>query len=131
MSGQVLHDYKMPVANKDELESRRRRFEDLLNGMTTLDDKKKYLWLDIYNNAFRDIERAYRLFDEAVSCESMGTQMSHVEVGPILVKYIERASKANDQLIKLVAMLEDAEKEEEEANFEDLRSARDQMKSII
>jgi hypothetical protein len=117
------------VAN--ELKTRKENFKTLLDTVNSLDDKKKFLWLDIYTNAFKEIDMAYRLFNEAYASFDTSSEVSHAEVGPILVKYLERASKANEQLLKLANMLEEAEGKSEETALDDIRAARSKFKGRI
>lgn len=97
-------------------------FKNMLEKITSINDKKKFLWLDIYKNSAKEREMAYSLFMEAYSSTNLGNEISHSQVGPVLVKYLERASKANDQLIKLATMIEESQekaKGDEEKNILD------------
>lgn len=111
--------------------SRKQKFEALLNGLTSLDEKKKYLWLDIYSNAFKEIEMAYKLFDAAVASTDLDVDINHSELGGVMVKYLERASKANDQLLKLVTMIEEEEEKNEELEMDKVRGFNDESSNII
>jgi hypothetical protein len=98
-------------------ESRKKDFSDMLDRITSADEKKRFLWADIYNNAYREIKTAYRLFDDAYNNADMNDDVTHAGLGPVLVKYMERASKANEQLLKLANMIEEEVKKQEEADF--------------
>ena len=80
------------------------RFEKILSDIEGLDDRKMFLWLEIYNNAKNDRVCASALFSQAFS-QLGGTAAEHVTMGPTLVKYLERMTKANDQLLSLVSLI--------------------------
>jgi hypothetical protein len=82
-------------------------FGDLLDSMATVDDKRKMLWKDIYQNAVTDRENAYALYINLYTTMQGGAG-EHVTVGGTLVKYLERMSKANDQLLKLAEIIKDS-----------------------
>jgi hypothetical protein len=114
-----------------ELKNKKERFKSLLDSVSSLDEKKRFLWLDIYSNAFKEIDMAYRLFDEAYASTDLSSDINHAELGPVLVKYLERANKANEQLLKLANMLEEAEEKSEENALDDIRAARSKFKGRI
>ena len=80
------------------------QFEDLLSSIENLDDKKRILWLEIYRNALTDRESASILFTDTIM-QLKGNAANHTILGPIVVKYIERMSRANDQIIKLAEII--------------------------
>lgn len=80
------------------------RFEDLLASIEGLDSKKKILWTEIYRNALTDRESASILYTDTIM-QLKGNTANHTILGPIVVKYIERMSRANDQLIKLAEII--------------------------
>lgn len=114
-----------------DLKSKKERFKALLDSVSSLDEKKRFLWLDIYTNAFKEIDMAYRLFDEAYAATDLSSDVNHAELGPVFVKYLERANKANEQLLKLANMLEEAEEKSEENALDDIRAARSKFKGRI
>ena len=85
-------------------------FTELLNSLSTIDDKRKALWREIYQNALADRENAYVLYINAYSGFS-GAQTEHVNIGPVMVKYLERMSKANEQILKLAEIVRSSEEE--------------------
>lgn len=95
----------------DQILVKKQSFELLLKSIDGMEEKKKTLWLDIYENAFQDRMNAYMLFTELYASLS-GAKEDHMTLGPALTKYIERMNKANDQLIKLAELIS---KEEERA----------------
>ena len=80
------------------------QFEDLLNSIDEMDDKKRLLWIEIYKNAVTDRESASILYTDTLM-QLKGNAANHTILGPVVVKYIERMSRANDQLIKLAEII--------------------------
>lgn len=79
-------------------------FSDLLNSLDKSLDKKKTLWKQIYENAVTDRKTAYLVFaDLYVQVHSKSAE--HAIHGPTLSKYMERMSKATDQLLKLAELV--------------------------
>ena len=85
-------------------ERRVSHFNDLLESIEGLDDKKRILWSEIYKNAITDRESAAILYTDTIM-QLKGNTANHTILGPIVVKYIERMSRANDQLIKLAEII--------------------------
>lgn len=118
----------MPVEDLDALaeqtdkqEKKIEEFKGLLDSLSNLEDKKKLLWMHIYENAVTDRTHAYMLFTELyVTCK--GKPSEHQLNGPVLTKYIERMSRANDQLLKLAELVQKAQEEEETINEDDIYS---------
>jgi len=83
-------------------------FSDLLNSLDKSLDKKKQLWKQIYENAVTDRKNAYLVFaDLYINVHTKPAE--HAIHGPVLSKYMERMSKATDQLIKLAELVAAAE----------------------
>lgn len=80
------------------------QFDDLLSSIEGIDDKKRVLWLEIYRNALTDRESASILFTDSIM-QIKGNAANHTILGPVVVKYIERMSRANDQIIKLAEII--------------------------
>lgn len=85
-------------------ESKVSQFDELLGSIESLDDKKRILWSEIYRNALTDRESASILFTDTIM-QIKGNAANHSILGPIVVKYIERMSRANDQIIKLAEII--------------------------
>lgn len=85
-------------------ERRVSHFNELLESIEGLDDKKRILWSEIYKNAITDRESAAILYTDTIM-QLKGNTANHTILGPIVVKYIERMSRANDQLIKLAEII--------------------------
>jgi hypothetical protein len=101
-----------PVMTFDDVSKKTEQFGALLESIENIEDKKKHLWREIYENAIVDRMNAYMLFTDVYSCMT-GDKADHVTLGPMMAKYIERMNKANDQLIKLAELIS---KEEEKAS---------------
>lgn len=92
-----------------------KNFDSLLKSISTLEDKKKSLWLEIYQNSIFDRKHAfeqYLLLREICSNKSS----EHAVHGKSIATYLERMSRANDQLIKLADMVASAEEKVIKAN---------------
>ena len=96
-----------------DLQLKLQSFEDLLKQISSVDEKKRSLWLQIYQNAIEDRQCAHANYlvlltiSEQKSCE-------WAVHGRNLGVFLERMSKANDQLLKLADLVSreiDREKE--------------------
>jgi hypothetical protein len=102
-----------------DLEEKVRDFSSLLDQIEGLSDKKKKLWKEIYENAIYDRQNAYTLFVKLVKIvEDKSTE--HAVHGKSLSSYIEKMSKANDQLIRLAELISKAEKVSDEIDPEEM-----------
>jgi len=86
-----------------------KKFEELIMSIDGIDEKKKTLWKEIYENATTDRENASILFTDSLM-QIKGNTANHTILGPIIVKYIERMSRANDQILKLAEIIGSEEK---------------------
>ena len=102
------------VEKNDKKENSIRNFADILDSIDSLEDKKKLLWKEIYENALEDREKSKMLFNDAYISMSGGTN-EHMNIGAIMSKYIERMSKSNDQILKLAELI--AKEEEKSENI--------------
>jgi hypothetical protein len=84
------------------------KFSDLLDSIELLEDKRKHLWKEIYENALVDRENAGMLFTDIYS-EMHGNAMQHTALGPTAAKYLERMCKSNDQILRLAELVAKAE----------------------
>jgi hypothetical protein len=117
MSQQDLNE---PVEIDDRsIKDKIKDFSALLKQIETTNDKKKQLWKEIYENAICDRQNAYIIFVKLVMIvQDKSTE--HAIHGRALSSYIERMSKANDQLIKLAELVAKAESASEQIDPEDL-----------
>lgn len=90
--------------NSDKLKRKISEFSDILDELTSTEDKKKLLWKEIYENALTDRENAGMLFTDAWTRMSSGTA-EHISLGPTLTKYMERMSKSNEQILRLAELI--------------------------
>lgn len=102
-----------------KIEEKVRDFSTLLDQIEGLSDKKKKLWKEIYENAIYDRQNAYSLFAKLVKIvDDKSTE--HAVHGKSLASYIEKMSKANDQLIRLAELVSKAEKTNDEIDPEEM-----------
>jgi hypothetical protein len=79
-------------------------FEEVLQSMEGVDPQKLQLWLEIYNNASNDRANASALLTQGFTLLGQ-TSADHMSLGPTLVKYLERMTKSNDQLLALAQLV--------------------------
>lgn len=101
------------------VEDRIRDFSSLLNEIESLNDKKRKLWTEIYENAISDRQNSYAMFARLVRIVQ-DKSSEHAVHGKTIATYIERMSKANDQLIKLAELIAKAEKKDEEIDPDEM-----------
>lgn len=99
-----------------KIERETNEFLKLLDGLSSTEQRKKNLWRQIYENALEDRKNSYIIFADLYGQVS-GNSDQHAIHGPVLSKYMERMSKANDQLIKLAELVSDAVDAEVEENW--------------
>ena len=93
----------------EEKENKIKQFSDLLDALENTQDKKKMLWREAYQNAVEDRESASVLFTDLM-LQSTNNASQHLQFGTLMTKYLERMSKCNDQILRLVELIS---KEEE------------------
>jgi hypothetical protein len=106
------------ISNKT-VEERIKDFSGLLHQIESLNDKKRQLWTEIYENAISDRQNSYAMFARLVKI-AQDKSSEHAVHGKTIATYIERMSKANDQLIKLAELIDKADKKNEEIDSDDL-----------
>jgi hypothetical protein len=111
MKKKKLDDISSIAAEAEKQASAMYDFEILLDETKSLDNKKRLLWKQIYRNAVEDRASAGTLFNNAYS--TMGqAPTDHIAMGATLVKYLEKMSKSNQQLLDLsTLMMKDEENE--------------------
>ena len=110
----LLDDYR-------DTEKRVTDFSNLLDSIEHVEDKKKLLWCEIYQNAVTDREQAAILFTDAFKQMQTGT-IEHVTLGPTLTKYLERMCKSNEQLLRLADLIAKSEERASRVNPDDIFS---------
>jgi hypothetical protein len=98
-----------------------KNFADILDSIDTLENKKKMLWKEIYENALEDREKSKLMFNDAYIGMQGGIN-EHMNIGGIMSKYIERMSKSNDQILKLAELIAKEEEKEETISDDDIFS---------
>lgn len=100
-------------------ENRIKNFADILDNIDSLEDKKKMLWKEIYENALEDREKAKMLFNDAYISMSGGVN-EHMNIGAIMSKYLERMTRSNDQILKLAELIAKEEEKSEAISEDDI-----------
>lgn len=102
-----------------KIEDKIKDFSGLLNQIESLSDKKRQLWKEIYENAISDRQNSYVMFVKLVKIvQDKSTE--HAIHGRTVASYIDRMSKANDQLIRLAELIAKAEKKDDEIDPEEM-----------
>ena len=104
-----MTDEDLSESQWENIQKRTQDFSELLNNIESLDDKKRRLWLEIYQNAITDRQHAYAMFLELTAIVK-GKSTEHAVHGKTIATYIERMSRANDQLIKLAELVAKADR---------------------
>lgn len=92
-------------------------FSELLDEIVGVPDKKRQLWKEIYENAISDRQNAYLMFVTLVKI-AQEKSTEHAVHGKTIATYIEKMSRANDQLLKLSELVEKSQKVEEEPDLD-------------
>lgn len=106
-----MSDFNKSLDALNEKDKKIKQFSDILDTLTSTEDKKKLLWKEIYENAVNDRENAGILFTDTLM-QVKGNAANHNILGPVIVKYIERMSRANDQILKLAELIANEESKE-------------------
>lgn len=94
-------------------------FSELVNKIDALDDKRRALWKEIYENALTDRQNAYALFVKLVRIMK-DASTEHAVHSRSAAVMIERMSRANDQLLRLADLVAAAEKKTGDIDPEDM-----------
>jgi hypothetical protein len=108
---------------KNEKEKFVKEFADLLDNISSTEDKQKSLWKQIFENAVTDRVIAYIVWHDLYKTV-YSNPSEHAIHGQNLARYMERMSKANEQLIKLSEQVFMAKKKDDSIiiNEEDIYS---------
>ena len=93
-------------------------FSEILNNLTSTEDKKKLLWKEAYENALYDRENANILLTDLL-LQVKGSVPLHTSLGSIMSKYLERMSKSNDQILRLAELIA-KEEERDQISSDDI-----------
>jgi hypothetical protein len=104
----------LDIENSEKIKSKIENFKSLLQDIESLSDKKRQLWIEIYTNAVNDRNAAYAMFATLVQiCSNKSPE--HAIHGRSISSYLERMSKATDQLLKLADLIAQAKSTDEPA----------------
>ena len=101
-------------------EEHARLFNTLLLDSTDIEPRLRALWLDIYRHAIEDRTTANVFLTNMLQTLAQGDPEKHSLHGPQAVKYLERISRANDQLLKLAEQVQSYSKAEGEIDSDDI-----------
>lgn len=119
MSSEEIDFNALQEESKERIKGKFDSFSKLLQDIETIEDKKKSLWKEIYENAVTDRENSYIMFMKLYQVVS-NDAAAHAIHGATIVKYLERMSRANDQLTKLAELLQAADTKNGKIDAEDL-----------
>ena len=105
--------YTKRLEDQEKKYNKLQNFSDILDNLSTTEEKKKLLWKEIYENALEDREKAKILFNDCYQSMTSATIADHVSAGQVMSKYLERMSKSNDQILKLAELIANAEEKQE------------------
>ena len=116
MKEKEVENISKSIDRNESKENQIKNFADILDSIDSLENKKKMLWKEIYENALEDREKSKIMFNDAYISMQGGIN-EHMNIGAIMSKYIERMSRSNDQILKLAELI--AKEEEKEEAFSD------------
>ncbi len=121
MKDSQLETLSKKIDNVEKKENQIKNFSDILDNIESIEDKKKMLWKETYENAIEDREKAKLLFNDAYISMQGGVN-EHMNIGSIMSKYLERMSKSNDQILKLAELISKEEEKSAEVSVDDIFS---------
>jgi len=115
-----------------KIEKQMQDFAFLLDSLSTVEEKTKALWRQIYENAVQDRRNSYLMWIDLYKSVH-GKLTEHAIHGATLAKYMERMNKTNEQLIKLAELVGKASEEEIEENIteEDMYDRINMLKNKV
>lgn len=115
----VFHEIERKMSEINKQSDNLSDFEIEIEKLKNVDSRKKILWQQIYRNAIDDRSAASALFTECYA--AMGkTATDHAAMGSVLVKYLEKMSKSNQQLIDLSLLMSKDEEQSHGIDPDDL-----------
>lgn len=100
-----------PTVSPEELATRAGvktdEFAELLDKIDYASNETKKLWQEIYENAIDDRVHAFLLFADLYRVVS-NSKEGHTLHGKLITQYLEMMSRANEQLLKLAQLVEEA-----------------------
>jgi len=109
------------MSSEEIIEQKKKSYKDfinLVNSVSAKEEKIKTLWVQVYEHAMSDRTIAYIAWRDLYS-KVCGNPTEHAIHGQNLSRYMERMSKANDQLLKLSEQISLAEKKESDTTVAD------------
>ena len=103
---------------KELREKNSKLFSELLDTLSSVEDQKKALWREIYENATLDRQNCYVCYMDAYSRMSEKNSPDFIMVAPLAKKFLEGMQKCTDQLIKLSEVIAEVQKAEAEIDPE-------------
>jgi len=107
------------VDKAEAQENKIKNFADILDNISSLEDKKKMLWKEIYENSLEDREKAKMMFNDAYISMQGGIN-EHMNIGAVMSKYLERMCRSNDQILKLAELISKEEEKSEAISEDDI-----------
>jgi len=89
-------------------------FSELLDTLSSVEDQKKALWREIYENAALDRQNAYLCYMDSYNRMNDPKAPDYIMVAPLAKKFLEAMQKCTDQLIKLSEIIGEVQKAEAE-----------------
>lgn len=97
-------------------------FSSLVDKIEDLSDEKKHLYKEIYENANTDRQHAYGMYRILIDiCGNNTTE--HAVHARSIGTFVEKMSRANDQLLKLCDLIRRAEEKNEFIDPDDMFNA--------
>lgn len=115
-----IDNFESRLKDQEKKYGKIKNFSDILDNLTSTEEKKKLLWKEIYENAIEDREKAKILFNDCYQSMGGSNIADHVSAGQVMSKYLERMSKSNDQILKLAELIAAEEQKQEEVNEDDV-----------
>lgn len=104
---------------RDNAETKTDDFAELLERIEYASPEMKKLWREIYQNSMDDRTAAHLLYADLYQ-NVVNNQQGHLNHGILMTKYLERMNKANDQLLKLAELIENATTMDQSLDVESL-----------
>jgi len=113
------HIHAMARMDVGSIDDKIESFKKLLDTIESLSDKRKELWKEVYENAIVDRKLAYDMYNSLYTKVTFDPDQ-HAIHGPSISKYLERMSKANEQLLKLSELISSAITKDESVSSEEI-----------
>jgi hypothetical protein len=104
----------------EETNNKVKAFKELLDSLSEIDDKRKILWKEIYDNAVNDRNSADMLFTDSWQRMNGPNALTHEIVGSTMSKYLERMCKSNEQILRLAELIQKADEKSSKIAPDDL-----------